>query len=117
MSGQTRVQGEATERRKWRRSCHSSFQRKLLAGFEHQEMGLTLLLLFLGPHVQHMEVPMLGVKSELQLLAYSTATAMPDPSHVCNLHHSSCWILNPLSEARDRTSVLMDTSQVTAEPQ
>ena len=32
---------------------------------------------------------------------------------VCNLHHSSrkCWILNPLSEARDQTCVLMDTSQ------
>ena len=30
------------------------------------------------------------------------------------LHHSSqkCWILNPLSEARDRTWVLMDTSRV-----
>ena len=35
-------------------------------------------------------------------------------SHVCNLHHSSwqCWFLNPLSEARDRTCVLMDTSQI-----
>ena len=31
----------------------------------------------LGPHPQHMEVPRLGVKSELQLLA-DTATAMPD---------------------------------------
>ena len=27
-----------------------------------------------------MEVPWLGVKSELQLLAYTTVTAMPDPS-------------------------------------
>ena len=33
-----------------------------------------------------MEVPRLGVKSELlQLLAYATATAMKDPSHVCDL--------------------------------
>jgi len=32
-----------------------------------------------------------------------TATAMPDPSHICDLHHSSwqCQILNPLSKARD----------------
>ena len=30
---------------------------------------------FLGPQVQHMEVPRLGVKSELKLLAYTTATA------------------------------------------
>ena len=46
---------------------------------------------------------------ELQLLAYTTATAMPDPSHVCNLHHSSQHrrILNPLSEARDRTLSLV----------
>ena len=38
---------------------------------------------------------------------------MPDPSHTCDLHHSS-WqhqILNPLGEARDRTCILMDTSQ------
>ena len=44
---------------------------------------------------------MLGVKSELQPLAY--ATAMPDLSLVCDLHHSS-WqhrIFNPLSELRD----------------
>ena len=59
--------------------------------------------LVLGPHLQHMEVPILGVKSELQFLVYTTATAMPDWSHVCNLHHSSqqCQILNPLREARD----------------
>ena len=45
---------------------------------------------------------------------------MRDPSHVCDLHHSS-WqrqILNPLIEARDRTCTLVDASQVplTAEP-
>ena len=56
-----------------------------------------------------MEVPRLEVKSELQLLAYSTATAKPDPSQVFDLHHSS-WqrrILNPLSKARDRTCNLV----------
>ena len=60
-----------------------------------------------------MEGPRLGVEVELQLLAYITATAMPDLSHICNLRHSSWrhWILNPLSEARDRTHVLMDTGQ------
>ena len=38
-----------------------------------------------------------------------------DPSHVCNLHHSSwqCWILNPLViEARDGTWNLMVPSQI-----
>ena len=46
------------------------------------------------------------VESELQLLAYTTAIAMWDPSSVCNLHHSSqqCRILNPLSKARDQTA-------------
>ena len=55
-----------------------------------------------------------GVKLELQLKAYATATAMPDPRLICNFHHSSqkCQILNPLSEARDRTCILMDTSWV-----
>ena len=33
---------------------------------------------FLGPYLQHMEVPRLGVKSELQLPAYTTVTATPD---------------------------------------
>ena len=61
-----------------------------------------------------MEVPRLGVKLELQLPAYTTATAMPDVSCICDLHHSSwqCRILNPLSESRDRTCVLMDVSQI-----
>ena len=34
---------------------------------------------FLGPHPRHMEVPRLGIQSELQLPAYTTAHAMPDP--------------------------------------
>ena len=46
-----------------------------------------LLLLFLG--LQLMEVPMLGVESELQLPAYATATGTRDPNHVCDLHYSS----------------------------
>ena len=63
-----------------------------------------VLFVFLGPHLHHMEVPRLGVESELQLPAYTTAIATPDPSHVCDLHHSSqqCRILNPLSKARDQ---------------
>ena len=65
---------------------------------------------FLGPHMKHMEVPRLGV--ELGLLAYTIATAMQDPSHICNLRCSlrQCHILNPLSKARDQTCILMDTS-------
>ena len=61
-----------------------------------------------------MGVLRLGVESELQFPAYPTATATPDPSCICDQHHSSwqCWILNPLSEARDGTCILMDASQV-----
>ena len=72
------------------------------------------ILVFLGLHLWHVEVPGLRVEAELQLLAYATATATPDPSCVFDLHHGSwqCWILNPLSEARDRTHILMDNSQV-----
>ena len=33
-----------------------------------------------------------GVKSELQQPAYTTDTATPDPSHICDLHHSSCQL-------------------------
>ena len=48
-------------------------------------------------HLQHMEVPRLGVKLDLQLPAYTTATATAtqDQSHIFNLHHSSCntWYL------------------------
>ena len=69
---------------------------------------------FSGPHLQHTEVPRLGFELELQLLAYATAIATPDPSCICNLHQSSqqhC-ILNPLSEASDQTHNLMVPSQI-----
>ena len=53
-------------------------------------------------------------QSELRLPAFTTATARPYLSCVFDLYHSSwqCRILNPLSEARDRTPNLMNTSQV-----
>ena len=43
---------------------------------------------FLGLHLQHIEVSRLGVKSEWQLLAYTTATAMPDVNCICDLPHA-----------------------------
>ena len=70
-----------------------------------------LFFAFLGTDLQYMDIPRLGVKSELQLPAYNaTATVMQDPSHVCQLQHSSqqCQILNPLSEAGGQTHLLMD---------
>ena len=67
------------------------------------EMFLFFLFCFLGLHMQHIEVPRLGVESELQLLVYTTARTTRDLSHICNLCHSlqQCLILNILSEARD----------------
>ena len=50
--------------------------------------GCLVLLVFLGLYQQDMDVPRLGVKSELQLLAYTTATATPDLSCLYDLHHS-----------------------------
>ena len=49
----------------------------------------TRIFFFLQPHPQHVEVPRLGVELELHL--------PPTP------HPWQRWILNPLSEARDRT--------------
>ena len=62
--------------------------------------------LFLRLHMQHLEVP--------QLLAYTTATEMLNPSPICDLHCSlqEHWILNPLSEVRDWTCITMDASGV-----
>ena len=37
---------------------------------------------FLGPHLQHMDVPRLMAESELQLPAYTTATATLDLSYL-----------------------------------
>ena len=61
-----------------------------------------------------MEVLRLGIKLELQLLAYTIATATPAPTHICDLC-CSLWqrrILNPLSKVRGQTRILVDTSRV-----
>ena len=72
---------------------------------------------FLGPHPWHMEVPRPGVKSELQLLAYTTA--MQDLSRAClwpTLQFMATLDPDPRSEARDRSLILTDTSGfITAE--
>ena len=80
----------------------------------HDLQDKLYLFFFGGPHLWQMEVPSLRVDSELQLPADATASATPDPSCICDLHRSA-WqrqILNPLSEAREQTCVLMDTSGV-----
>ena len=54
------------------------------------------------------------VKSEVLLPAYNTNTRMQDPGRVFDLYPSSRQhqILNPRSEARDRTHIFMDTSRI-----
>ena len=71
------------------------------------------IYLFLGPHPQHIEVPRLGVQSEPQLPAYTTAIATRDPSFVFDLHHS-LWqrrILNPTAASflTGELQILRDT--------
>ena len=54
-----------------------------------------LFFAFLGLHLWHMEVPMLGALIGAMAMAYTTATAAWDPSYVFDLHHSSWQPTNP----------------------
>ena len=61
-------------------------QERNMVGFVFPPFFLLFLLLFflffpcfLGPHLWQVEVPRLGVALELQLPAYTTATATLDP--------------------------------------
>ena len=80
------------------------------------EVPPPFFLVFFRADSWHMQVPRLGIESELQLPATATATATAtwDLSCVCDLHHSSQQRLipDPLSEARDQTPILMDTSWI-----
>ena len=79
-------------------SCQNSF-----CSFVFCFLLFVLVLLCMATPAAY-EIPRRGVKLELQLPTYAKATATGDPSHLCNLHHSSwqCWILNPQSKAKDR---------------
>ena len=83
-----------------------------LSFFNHWNL-IYFIILFLGPYLQHLEIPRLGVELELQLPAHSTARATQNPSRFCDLHNSS-WqrrIPNPMREARDQTCILMAVSR------
>ena len=75
---------------------------------------LNFTVLFLGPQVQQIEFPRLGVESELQMLAKAIATGMSDLSLLWELYCSSrlFWILNPLRSARDQDYILIDRGQL-----
>ena len=78
-----------------------------------ESLFLSFFVFNLELHLQHiLGVLSLGVELKLQLLVYTTA--MPHPNHVCNQHCSSWqwWFFKLLSESRDRTCILMDTSQL-----
>ena len=47
------------------------------------------LFCFSGTHLWHMEIPGLGVESDLQLPAYATGIAVHDTGWVFSLHHRS----------------------------
>ena len=66
-----------------------------------------------------MKVPRLGVESQLQLPACTTATATLDLSHIRDLHSSlrQQWILDPWSKVRGWSHILMETMCPPAEPQ
>ena len=57
------------------------FNVKLIA-IKHANFFCFVLFAFLGLHPQHMEVPRLGVKLELQLLAYHSHSNMESEPHL-----------------------------------
>ena len=67
----------------------------ILKDFDLTNLGLGVIFFlffifcFVGLHSRHMEVPRVGVKLELQLPAYTAATVAPDPSSICDLHHTA----------------------------
>ena len=69
---------------------------------------IVVLFLFLWPQLPYVEVPGLGVESELQLPAHTTATAILFPGDLCHTMWQR-WTLNPLSKARDQTHILIET--------
>ena len=84
--GQENIKGKQHQKTSW---CEDSPVLYTLI-FQGGKNGIKEILaffffsfVFLGLHPGHMEVPRLGVKSELKPPAYTTTTAMPDPSCVC----------------------------------
>ena len=96
------------------RSAYYLFHDVLFTALKHMFFNPSVCSYFfffcsLGLHLWHMEVPRLVVQSELQLPAYTTATAsgIRSASATYTTAHN-----NPLSEARNQTCNLMVTSWV-----
>ena len=81
----------------------------------------SFFLIFLGLHAWHMEVPRLGVKSKLQLLAYTTVTEIRDLSCACDLTsaqlplshpgNSCSWFMNVVLQP-SRKTVALESKEV-----
>ena len=73
---------------------------------------LFIAFCFLGLYPRHM--PGSQARSWIGATAAGLHHSSQDLSRICDLHHSSqqCWILHPLSQTRDWTHILTDTSRV-----
>ena len=72
---------------------------------------LVLFFVSLGPHMQHMDVPRLGVQFEPQPGLHQSHRSMGSEPRLQPTPQQH-QILNTLSKARDQTHALMGTSQV-----
>ena len=72
----------------WLLANYVSLHKYLFKSFAHFYFIYLFVIIFLRLYPWHMEVPKLGVESEIQLWAYTTA--------------QQYWILNTLSRARDQ---------------
>ena len=94
----------------WRWKIHHLFKRC--------NSNIYIFFFFLGPHLQHTEVSRLGVQSELQLLAYTTATAMLDMSATYStIHGKARFLTNWVGLEIEPASSWILFGFITAEPQ
>ena len=116
----TTAHGNAGSLTHWGRPRIEPIPSWLLVGFVFAVPRWEFLFIYLVSYLLFRAVPaaygssQVRLELELQLPVCTTAIATWDPSCICDLHHSSRqrWILNPLSEDRDRTHIFMDTSRV-----
>ena len=68
---------------------------------------------FLGLHPRHMEFPRLGVESRATAaVLYHSHNNLGSELRLRPTQLTQCQIPDPLSEARDRTQILMDTGWI-----
>ena len=100
------------------RSWHTEGTQKVREGqgldivqFKRPIEGFLFLFFFIFRATpQHMEVPRLGVESELWSLPQPQQHQVKAESETYTVALQECWILNPLSKVRDQTHIRMDTN-------